>query len=49
MKLLRYGMSANGASSGNIKPGMLDEKGVIRDLSGMVTVSYTHLTLPTIA
>ena len=28
MKLLRYGMSTNGASSGNVKPGMLDDKGV---------------------
>ena len=44
MKLLRYGMSANGASSGNVKPGMLDDKGVIRDLSGMVNdIAGTNL------
>ena len=44
MKLLRYGMSANGASGVNIKPGMLDDKGVIRDLSGMVNdIAGTNL------
>ena len=49
MKLLRHG------PAGSEKPGVLDAEGNIRDLSaqisdldGAASVSYTHLTLPTI-
>ena len=41
MKLVRYG------NEGQEKPGLIDTDGQLRDLSGHVAVSYTHLTLPT--
>ena len=41
MKLLRYG------NAGEEKPGLIDQSGKIRDLSSVIAVSYTHLTLPT--
>jgi len=46
MKLLRYGMSATGASGENEKPGMLDDSGVLRDLSGMVSDIAGETLLP---
>ena len=46
MKLLRYGMSATGATDGNEKPGMLDDSGVLRDLSGMVSDIAGETLLP---
>jgi len=46
MKLLRYGMSATGTSGGNEKPGMLDDSGVLRDLSGMVNDIAGDTLLP---
>ena len=46
MKLLRYGMSANGASGRHEKPGMLDDSGVLRDLSGMVSDIAGETLLP---
>ena len=45
MKLLRYGMSA-GATGGNEKPGMLDDAGVLRDLSGLVNDIAGETLLP---
>ena len=36
MKLLRYETSTSGTSGGQEKPGLLDEAGVLRDLSGIV-------------
>ena len=45
MKLLRYGMSA-GATGGNEKPGMLDDAGVLRDLSGIVNDIAGETLLP---
>ena len=36
MKLLRYETSTSGTSRGQEKPGLLDEAGVLRDLSGIV-------------
>ena len=46
MKLLRYEMSASGASGGNEKPGMLDDTGVLRDLSGVVNDIAGETLLP---
>jgi len=46
MKLLRYEMSASGASGGNEKPGMLDDAGVLRDLSGVVNDIAGETLLP---
>ena len=46
MKLLRYGMSATGATDANEKPGMLDDSGVLRDLSGMVNDIAGETLLP---
>ena len=46
MKLLRYGMSSTGASGGNEKPGMLDDSGVLRDLSGMISDIAGETLLP---
>ena len=46
MKLLRYGMSASGASGGNEKPGMLDDSGVLRDLSGTISDIAGETLLP---
>ena len=49
MKTLRYRIG------NEVKPGILDQEGNIRDVSSLVkdwdnknAVSYTHLTLPTI-
>ena len=46
MKLLRYEMPASGASGGNEKPGMLDDTGVLRDLSGVVNDIAGETLLP---
>jgi len=46
MKLLRYEMSASGASGGKEKPGMLDDTGVLRDLSGVVNDIAGETLLP---
>ena len=46
MKLLRYEMPASGASGGNEKPGMLDDAGVLRDLSGVVNDIAGETLLP---
>ena len=46
MKLLRYGMSATGTPGGNEKPGMLDDAGVLRDLSGIVNDIAAETLLP---
>ena len=39
-------MSASGASGGNEKPGMLDDTGVLRDLSGVVNDIAGETLLP---
>ena len=46
MKLLRYGTSATGVSGGNEKPGMLDDTGILRDLSGIVDDIAGETLLP---
>ena len=46
MKLLRYETSTSGASGGQEKPGLLDEAGVLRDLSGIVDDIAGETLLP---
>ena len=46
MKLLRYGTSATGVSGGNEKPGMLDDTGILRNLSGIVDDIAGETLLP---
>ena len=46
MKLLRYGKSTTRSSGGNEKPGMLDESGVLRDLSGLFNDIAGETLLP---
>ena len=46
MKLLRYGTSATGVPGGNEKPGMLDDTGILRNLSGIVDDIAGETLLP---
>ena len=46
MKLLRYETSTSGTSGGQEKPGLLDEAGVLRDLSGIVDDIAGETLLP---
>ena len=46
MKLLRYETSTSGTSGGQEKPGLLDEDGVLRDLSGIVDDIACETLLP---
>ena len=46
MKLLRYETSTSGTSGGQEKPGLLDETGVLRDLSGIVDDIACKTLLP---
>ena len=46
MKLLRYETSTSGTSGGQKKPGLLDEGGVLRDLSGIVDDIAGETLLP---
>ena len=46
MKLLRYENSTSGNSGGQEKPGLLDEAGVLRDLSGIVDDIAGETLLP---
>jgi len=46
MKLLRYETSTSGISRGQEKPGLIDEAGVLRDLSGIVDDIACETLLP---
>ena len=46
MKLLRYETSTSGTSGGQEKPGLFDEAGVLRDLSGIVDDIAGETLLP---
>ena len=46
MKLLRYETSTSGTSGGEEKPGLLDDAGVLRDLSGIVDDIAGETLLP---
>ena len=46
MKLLRYETSTSGISGGEEKPGLLDEAGVLHDLSGIVDDIAAETLLP---